>query len=101
MHLAHIVFVNSLAMISTPFGLHLTLHVPIGTLAKVYISFKMCLALTATYILVKMCLAFHVPFKTLAMAYISYKMCLAPTMVNIIIKMHFAHNNILDASFET
>ncbi len=37
MHLAHIVFVNSLAMISIFFKLHLTLHVPIGTLAMVYI----------------------------------------------------------------
>jgi hypothetical protein len=101
MHLAHIVFVNSLVMISIPFGLHLTLHVHIGTLATVYIYFKMCLALTATYILVKTCLALHVPFKTLAMVSISYKTCLALTMVKILVKMHFAHNNILDASFET
>jgi len=89
MHLVHIVSVNSLAMISVPFILHLTPHVPIGTLAMVYIFFKMCLVLIVIYILVKMCLAFHVPFKTLAMAYVSYKMRLVPTMVKILVKMHF------------
>jgi hypothetical protein len=48
-----------------------------------------------------MCLALHVLFKTLAMVYVFYKTCLALTMVEVLVKMHFAHNNILDASFET
>lgn len=86
MHLAHIVYVNFLVMIDVIFETHMDLHVPIKTLALVYVYFKMCLALTMAYInlassvlwdLVKMCLAFHVPFKTLIMAYVFIKMHLA------------------------
>jgi hypothetical protein len=101
MHLTHIVSIISLGTMNIHFKLHLPLRVPIGTLAMVYISFNMCLALAATYIFVKMCFALHVPFKTLAMVYVSYKTFLAPTMVKILVKMHFGQNNILDASFET
>jgi hypothetical protein len=38
-HLADIFFINSLAIINFPFGTHLALHVPIGTLVLVYVSF--------------------------------------------------------------
>jgi hypothetical protein len=65
-----------------------TPHIPLKTLAMVYIFIKMCLAP-------------HVPFETLAMAYIPFKTHLALAIINILIKMHLAHNNILDASFET
>jgi hypothetical protein len=67
MHLAHIVYVNSLTMINVPFKTHLAPHVHIGTLVMAYISFEMCLALTMVYILVKMRFTLHVPFKTLVM----------------------------------
>jgi len=59
-------------------------------------------------------MAFHVFFETLAMAYISIEICMALTMVyipfethstlamvNIFDRMHFAHNIILNISFET
>ncbi len=58
MHLAHIVSIIFLVMINVPFGMYLAPHVPIETLAPIYISFKMYLALAMVYIVVKMCLAF-------------------------------------------
>jgi hypothetical protein len=67
MHLAHIVSINSLAIINFPFGMHLALHVPIETLVMAYVSFQACLALVIAYIFIKMCLALHVPFETLVM----------------------------------
>ncbi len=74
MNSAHIVSINSLAMINVPFESHLTPHVPIQTLVIVYISFEMCLALAIVYIFVKMCLDFHVLFEMLIMDYIFVKM---------------------------
>jgi hypothetical protein len=53
-HLAHIDSINFLVMINDLFGMHLAPHVPIRTLALVYISSKMCLALAIIYSLVKM-----------------------------------------------
>jgi len=98
MHLAHIVSINSLAMINVTFGMHLALHVLVGILAMAYISFETCLALTMVYILVIMRLTFHVPFKTLAMNYMfEIKMCLTfnvpfktLVMASILVKMHMA-----------
>jgi hypothetical protein len=78
MHLAHIVYVNFLAIIDVLFETHTALHhVPIRTLGLVYVFVKMCLALTMVYIFVRMRLALQVPFKTLAMAYVFIKMHLA------------------------
>jgi len=57
MHLAHIVFVNSLDMINVRFETHLVFHVHIGTLAMIYIYFEMCLTLAMVYIPIKMHLA--------------------------------------------
>lgn len=57
MHLAHIVFINSLDMINVPFETHLILHVHIGTLAMVYIYFEMCLAFAMAYFPIKIYLA--------------------------------------------
>jgi hypothetical protein len=61
--------------------MHMALHVLFGTFAMVYISIEMCMALIMAYI----------PFETHS----------APAMVNTFVKMHFAHNNILNISFET
>jgi hypothetical protein len=78
MNSAHVVSINSLAMINVPFESHLTPHVPIQTLVMVYISFEMCLALVIVYIFMKMCLGFHVLFEMLTMDYILVKMRLTP-----------------------
>jgi len=57
MHLAHIIFINSLDTINVPFETYLVLHVHIGTLVMVYIYFEMCIALIMAYIPIKMHLA--------------------------------------------
>jgi len=57
MHLAHIVFINSLDTINVPFEMHLVFHVHIGTLVTVYIYFEICLALDMAYIPIKMHMA--------------------------------------------
>jgi hypothetical protein len=68
MQLAHIVYVNSLVMINIPFGMHMALHVHVGTLFMAYVFFNTCLTLAMAYILVRMRLAPHAPFETQAMA---------------------------------
>jgi hypothetical protein len=73
--MAHIVSINSLAMMNIPFETHMAFHVPIATL--IYISFETHLALAMAYILVRIHLAPHVPFKTLTMIYVFIKMCMA------------------------
>jgi hypothetical protein len=60
--------------------MHMALHVLSGTLAMVYIYIEMCMALT--------------------MAYIPSETHSTSAMVNIFVKMHFAHNSILNISFE-
>jgi hypothetical protein len=59
----------------------MALHVLFETLVMAYIFIEICLAL--------------------AMAYIPFETHSAPAMVNIFVKMHFAHNIILNISFET
>ncbi len=93
--MAHIVYVNSLAIINIPFKIHLAFHVHVGTLVMGYIYFvpnhgyglhfyfETCLTLIMAYIFIEthMVVAivynyFEMPL-TLAMAYIFVKMCLA------------------------
>jgi hypothetical protein len=84
-------------MINIPFEMHIALHVRMGTLIMVYVSFETCMGLAMTYIPIKICLAFHVNFKTLAMSYILVKIRLVfhvyfgtLAMVYILIRVHMA-----------
>jgi hypothetical protein len=51
-------------MINIPFGMHMALHVHVGTLFMDYVFFKTCLTLAMVYIIVRMHLALHALFKT-------------------------------------
>jgi hypothetical protein len=77
MHLPHIVFINSLAIINVRFETHLILDVHVGTLLMAYVSFELCLAPAMVYFFIKMCLTPCVPFRTLATAYIFVEMHMA------------------------
>jgi hypothetical protein len=75
--------------------MHLALHVLMGTLIMVYVSFKTCMDLATTYIPIKMCMPFHVHFKTMAMSYIFVRIRLGLhvpfetlSMAYVLIKMH-------------
>ncbi len=76
MHLAHIIFINSLIMVNTLFGTHLA-HSCVITLA--YTPIKTHIVLVLAYNFIRMRLTPYVLFGTLTMAYIFFQNAFGPT----------------------